>query len=120
VADSHGGGALDLPAGAVAISPALCVDLTYPTARTWFRNVVGTSKVTVGVAYAGTRTATRPRWTAQLVGTSSAWRLSGDIDVRPQIGGIAFGWRQVAFVFVADRAGGARIDDFFVDPRFSR
>jgi hypothetical protein len=118
VADTHGGNALDLPAGAVAVSPAMCVNLSYPTARTWFRNVTGKSKVTVGVAYAGTRTATKPRWVGKLEGKTSAWALSGDFDVRPEIAGRTDGWRQVAFVFVSDKAGGARIDDFFVDPRF--
>jgi hypothetical protein len=118
VADSHGGAALDLPAGAVAVSPAMCVDLTYPTARTWLRNVTGKANVTIGVAYAATKTATKPRWVAKLQPKSTAWALSGDFDVRPEIGGKAYGWRQVAFVFVADKAGGARVDDFFVDPRF--
>ena len=120
VDDSHGGAALDLPAGAVAVSPAMCVDLTYPTARTWFRNVTGKAKVTLGVAYAATRTATQPRWVGKLDDKSAAWTLSKDFNVDPDIAGKASGWRHVAFVFVSDKGGDARIDDFFVDPRFSR
>jgi hypothetical protein len=120
VAETHNGGALNLPAGAVAVSPAMCVDLTYPTARTWFRDVTGKSHLTIGVAYAGTKTATKPRWVGKLDANTASWAPSKDFDVRPEIGGKAYGWRQVAFVFVADKAGGARIDDFFVDPRSSR
>jgi len=120
VADTHRGGALNLPSGAVAVSPAMCVDLTYPTARTWFRDVTSKSHVTIGVAYAGTKTATKPRWVGKLDANTATWALSNDFDVRPEIGGKASGWRQVAFVFVSDKAGGARIDDFFVDPRSIR
>ncbi|HEY7073876.1 MAG TPA: hypothetical protein VH418_00840 [Solirubrobacteraceae bacterium] len=118
VADSHDGDALDLPAGSVAVSPAMCVDLSYPTARMWARNVSGKANVNVGVAYAGTKTATAPHWVGGLKPASSAWTLSKDFAVQPQTAGKADGWRMVAFVFVADKGGDARIDDFYVDPRF--
>jgi hypothetical protein len=118
VPDSHDGEALELPAGSVAVSPAMCVDLTYPTARMWARNVRGKAKVTVGVAYAGTKTARAPHWVGDLKPASSDWSLSHDFKVEPQTAGKKSGWRLVAFVFVADKAGDARIDDLFVDPRF--
>ncbi len=51
---SGAGGVLDLPSGAVAISPPVCVTLQYPTARVWVRNVKGAEGVAVGLAYAGT------------------------------------------------------------------
>jgi hypothetical protein len=120
VADSHSGEALNLPAGSVAVSPAMCVDLDYPTARLWLRADDGHPKVTVGVAYAGTKTATRPHWVGGLDAKSAAWQLSHDFAVHPDLAGKKSGWREVAFVFVAGKDGDARIDDFFVDPRFTR
>ena len=119
VADSHAGQALDLPAGSVAVSPAMCVDLDYPTARLWLRAQSRHTKVTVGVAYAGTKTATKPHWVGDLDAKSAAWQLSHDFAVHPDLAGKKSGWREVAFVFVADKDGGARIDDLYVDPRFS-
>jgi hypothetical protein len=118
--DSHDGNALDLPAGSVAVSPAMCVDLSYPTARVWVRNAAGKANVTVGVAYAGTKTATVPHWVGAVKPASSAWSLSKDLAVQPQTAGKSGGWRLVAFVFVADKGGDARIDDFYVDPRSTR
>jgi hypothetical protein len=120
VEDSHDGAALDLPAGSVAVSPAMCVDLTYPTARMWSRNAAGKAKVTVGVAYAGTKTATTPHWVGDLTPAAKGWSLSKDFHVEPQTAGKNDGWRLVAFVFVADKGGEARIDDVFVDPRSTR
>src|ERR1700733_8223913 len=35
--DGSTGQALDMPSGAVAVSPPVCVTLQYPTARTWVR-----------------------------------------------------------------------------------
>jgi hypothetical protein len=119
VAEGHAGAALSLPAGSVAVSPAMCVDLDYPTARMWLRGETGHPKVTVGVAYAGTKTATRPHWVGGLDAKPGAWQLSHDFAVHPDLAGKASGWRQVAFVFVADKGGNAQIDDFYVDPRLS-
>jgi hypothetical protein len=39
--DGSTGGILDLPSGAVAVSPVTCVTLLYPTARMYVRNVKG-------------------------------------------------------------------------------
>ena len=47
---------LDLPSGSQAVSPTICVDNTYPTARTEVRNVIGAEGVQFYVSYAGTKT----------------------------------------------------------------
>ena len=52
-ADGRTGTVLELPSGAVAISPPICVTSGYPTARTMVRNVVGSEGVFVSVSYAG-------------------------------------------------------------------
>jgi hypothetical protein len=60
-ADGTTDSVLDLPTGAVAISPTLCVDLDYPTARAMIRKVVGDGDVAVSVMYDAGKTAQVPR-----------------------------------------------------------
>ncbi len=117
------GGALDLPSGAVAVSPPVCVTLLYPTARVWVRNVKGGEDVSVGVgvAYANTKTATNPKNVGQVHGQQNSWTLSEPFNVQPQIAGSVEETREVRFVFVA----GGRTSDFqlsglYVDPRMRR
>jgi len=112
------GGVLNLPSGARAVSPTVCVTLQYPTARVWVRSVRGAAAVTVGVAYAGTPTATNPQAVGQLHGQQGSWTLSEPFNLEPQIAGSGEGPREVRFVFVA----GGLISDFqlyglWVDPR---
>lgn len=112
------GGVLDLPSGAVAISPPVCVTLQYPTARVWVRDVKGSEGVTTAVAYLGTRfTVTTPQSVGQVHGQQTSWTLSNPINVQPQIGSGSEGTREARFVFLA----GGRTSDFqlsglWVDP----
>jgi hypothetical protein len=39
--DGTTGGALYMPSGSTAVSPVMCVDMTYPTARLWARTLSG-------------------------------------------------------------------------------
>jgi hypothetical protein len=112
------GGVLNLPSGARAVSPPVCVTLQYPTARIWVRNVRGSEGVTVAVAYAGTPSATNPKTVGQVHGQQSNWTLSEPFNLQPQTAGSGEGPREVRFVFVA----GGLISDFqlsglWVDPR---
>lgn len=112
---------LDLPSGAVAVSPTVCVDISYPTARLWTRTVRGGGAVAVAVAYQDTRTQFRPQLVDALTSRFSGWTLSHDIRIRPQIAGRDSGWRRVAFVFAAGgRSSEFQLDDLYVDPRMSR
>jgi len=81
------GGVLNLPSGSRAVSPPVCVTLQYQTARVWVRNVRGAAAVTVGVAYAGTPTATNPKAVGQVHGQQSSWTLSEPFNLEPQIAG---------------------------------
>jgi hypothetical protein len=124
-ASQHGGtpgSVLDLPGGAVAVSPTVCVDLNYPTARLWSRSVRGGGFVAVAVAYQETRTQYRPRLVDVLQSRGLGWTLSRDIRIRPQLAGRDSGWRRVAFVFAAvgGRSSEFQLDDLYVDPRMSR
>jgi hypothetical protein len=112
------GGVLNLPSGALAISPPVCVTLQYPAARVWVRDVKGSEGVAVAVAYTGTKTATQPQNIGQVHGQQTEWTLSNPINVQPQIAGPNEGPRQARFVFLA----GGRTSDFqlsglWVDPR---
>jgi hypothetical protein len=112
------GGVLNLPSGSTAVSPPVCVTLQYPTARVWVRDVKGAEGVAVGVAYAGTPTATTPKNVGQVHGQQNSWTLSDPINLQPQSTGPNEETRQVRFVLVA----GGQTSDFqlyglYVDPR---
>ncbi len=112
------GGVLDLPSGAVAVSPPVCVTLEYPTARVFVRDVKGAEGVAVGLAYAGTnRTVASPQNVGQVHGQQTEWTLSNPINVQPQIAGSQEGTREARFVFTA----GGNTSEFqlyglYVDP----
>jgi hypothetical protein len=117
--DASTGGILDLPSGAVAVSPPVCVTLLYPTARMYVRNVKGAEGVSVGMAYAGTnRTVSLPQNVGQVHGAHNDWTASSPINVQPQIAGPAESTREARFVF---KAGGKtsefQLYDVYVDPR---
>jgi hypothetical protein len=113
--DGSQGSVLDLPSGASALSPAICVTSDYPVARTIVRNVVGAEGVQFYVSYEGTNTWLNPRNTGQVHGQQSNWTLSDPVNLQPTV---AAGWQIVRFKFVA---GGQHSDfqiyDFYVDPR---
>jgi hypothetical protein len=112
LADGTTGSVLDLPAGSSAVSPAMCVDGSYPIARmvtrtlgaapsnatTFYTSVVGTGWRSGGMPVLGT----------------PAWAVSPPDNVAP--GGA--GAEQVQFTFVAGtRAADLQIYNFWVDPR---
>ena len=115
------GGVLDLPSGAVAVSPPVCVTLQYPTARVWVRDLKGAEGVAVGLAYAGTsRTVASPQNVGQVHGQRTEWTVSNPINVQPQIAGSQEGTREARFVFTA----GGNTSEFqlyglWVDPRMN-
>ncbi|MEA2216293.1 MAG: hypothetical protein QOK19_1854 [Solirubrobacteraceae bacterium] len=121
--DGSQGGVLDLPSGAVAISPPVCVTLQYPTARTWVEALQSSGSVTASVVYgAGTG---KQGGAALNVGSisgrgGSGWNLSQPFNLEPQLAGNEEGVRSARFVY---SAGGSRRADFhvfglYVDPRF--
>jgi hypothetical protein len=113
---------LSLPTGAVAVSPTMCVDLDYPSARVWVRNVVGDGNVNVSVIYDAGKSAQVPHAVGNFHGNKQkTWGLSNDVKIQPQLAGKQAGWRRVAFVLIAGgKSSEFRIDDFSVDPRMVR
>jgi hypothetical protein len=115
------GGSLYMPSGSMAVSPVMCVDMTYPTARMWAQTLGGDGDVRFSVSYAGTKTELNPQDVGHFHGDRNRWRLSGDIHIKPELAGKGFGWRRVAFVLTAGgKSGQFQIDDIYVDPRMSR
>jgi hypothetical protein len=115
--DEDGDGALSLPAGSIATSPAMCIDLNYPTARFHVRNEAEDGDFEVQVMYVDHKKAYKPHKVKKLKGRRG-WAATEDIKIDPERGGKEAGWRRVAFRFVADEhKGDFRIDNLYVDPR---
>jgi hypothetical protein len=116
--DGTTGGVLDLPSGAEAISPPVCVTLHYPTARVWALDAEGSGGVAVSVAYAGSRTESKAKTVAQLHGEGGSWTSSGAFNVQPQIAGHEEGTREVRFIFLAGgKSSDTQLFGLYVDPR---
>jgi hypothetical protein len=114
-ADGSRGGVLDLPSGAQATSPPLCITSDYPRSRLFVRNVAGAEGVSFNVSYLRNGVWTAPQSTGQAKGDKSAWTLSNGMNIKPSN---APGWQQARFTLVA---GGTKsrfqVDDFWVDPK---
>jgi hypothetical protein len=118
--DGSSGGVLDLPRGAVAISPPVCVTLQYPTARAWVQTVDGSGGLSVGVYYAGVKHGAARAEHVALLGSEEdgAWGLSDPFAVKPELAGSEEGVREVRFVFAnLGWHGDFRLSGLYVDPR---
>ncbi len=140
VIQSDKGQSLQLPKGASAISPSMCLDLNFPHFRMYHKvvkpkygllgNVIGLvlgdaddAEIKVDVVY---HEIAHPVWTEmkkfdgkQGVSAGSGWRLSDKIDLKPELGGSEPGARQAALRFTvvdADRNESFLLDDVYVDP----
>jgi hypothetical protein len=114
--DGQSGSVLDLPSGAVAVSPPICVTSDYPTARTLVRNVVGAEGVQFYVSYQGTQTWEQPQNTGQLHGQKNGWTVSNPVNLQPDHHTV--GWQIVRFAFVAGgKTSDFQVYNFYVDPR---
>jgi len=110
--DGSKGNVLDLPSGATAVSPPMCVDNTYPTARAMERTVAGgNAGVTVSVTYSVTGTTN----IGDFKGGPGAWSPSKTVNIQstdlttPQLA-------QFTFVGKSNKSD-YQLYDFYVDPR---
>jgi hypothetical protein len=114
--DGQTGQVLDLPAGAQAVSPDVCVSSDYPTARTMVQSDA-TAVLDYAVAYAGTKAwDKKPKPLGQITGAGAGWTASDPFAVNP---GTQPGWQLVRFTFESNGKNGsdAQLYDFYVDPR---
>jgi hypothetical protein len=111
------GGALELPSGAKAVSPGMCVTLAYPTARAWASGANGARGVNVFVSYSGTASAITPQEVERIKSKHGTWTL-GEFSVQPSLAGKEEAPREVRFIFEgAGKKGETELFDVYVDPR---
>jgi hypothetical protein len=113
-ADGTTGAVLDLPSGAQAVSPTICVTSAYPTARTMVRDVAGSEGVFVSVSYAGAKNQS----VGQVHGQQSSWALSTAVNIHSAP---ITGKQPVQFTFVGGgKTSEFQIYNFYLDPRMCR
>ncbi len=113
--DGSEGSVLDLPAGATAVSPPVCLTNLDPTARAMVQDLAGSAGVDIRVTYL--RAHGTNRSTGNLKGRRSGkWALSRTVRIHPSS---TSGWQLARFTFIARGGHSAhyRLYDFYVDPR---
>lgn len=109
------GEVLDIPSGAQAVSPPMCVQSDYPNARMMIDEIVGHAGVTVLASYAGAAAPVNAGTVHDQ--TLGAWSMSGQLHTHP---GTLAGWQLVQFTLMPGGASGeSRIYNFCVDPRMT-
>ncbi|MGN6867881.1 MAG: hypothetical protein ACTHMY_05685 [Solirubrobacteraceae bacterium] len=117
LADGSTGTVLDLPAGATAVSPPMCVSAAYPKARAQVRDVVGGNSVRLFVQYTNTPSWLKPIGAGTLAGQTQ-WVNSQPLDLHP---GNLYGWQQEVFTLTGGPKGtDAQVYNFYVDPHSFR
>ena len=117
LANGSSGAVLDLPSGAQAVSPTICVTNEYPFARFVESQVKGTEGVNFYVSYL-TQQGWTSRYGGQVHGKSNSWTLSERVLMQPSKTG---GWQLAQIILT----GGGKSNDFqvynlYVDPYVRR
>jgi hypothetical protein len=118
LSDGTTGGVLDLPSGANALSPIVCVNSSYPDARMLVNDVSGDEGVEVDVSYLN-MDSWIPSWTqpvdlGAVNGGQSTWALSDPVDLPTPADD---GWQLARFTFAAGGTSSEfQIYDFYLDP----
>ena len=114
LANGQLGRVLDLPSGATAVSPTMCVNNGYQAARTYVRDIAGNAGVSVAVSYRGSGTAA----VDQINVAGTGWGRSAPFSVFPSD---RSGWQHVTFTLTAAGTGSEyQISNLWVDPRQMR
>ena len=108
--DGTKGDMLQLPSGAKAVSPVMCVTNAYSSARAMVKAVSGTGGVAVSATYAA-------NWrgsgavsvsTGTLSRSGAAWSASSVVKITPLSSG---GWQYATFTLTAGGPGEYRLDN---------
>ena len=120
LADGSTGLVLDLPSGATAVSPDVCVNSDYPTARAMVNDVAGDGEVRFSAAYdrPGDGAARDKRRGAHWLTSSdegAGWSLSPSVELHPPKG---TDWTIAHFRFSSSGSDDSdfQLYDFYVDP----
>jgi hypothetical protein len=113
LADGSAGTALDLPSGAQAVSPMICVTSDDPDARAIVRDVAGSGGLSMTISYG-----TKDKNTGNLKASGATWGLTAtaNLHTNPISGGVP------AQLTLTSSGKGTeeQVYDLEVDPRFSR
>jgi hypothetical protein len=113
LADGSTGTVLDLPAGATAVSPPMCVSAAYPSARAQVRDMVGAPSIHLFVQYTNTPSWEKPAAVGVFAGKAD-WVDSQPLNLHP---GKLYGWQQEVFTLTGgDKGSDAQVYNFYVDP----
>jgi hypothetical protein len=114
VTGSVGSYSLQVPKGAVALSPSTCVTAAYPSLRLFTRTSTPGTKLTVSVVYPkGARTVTVP---VAVVYPGTSWQPTSPISTGATMAGLLDGPTANMSIQFATSLGSAQIDDIFIDP----
>lgn len=113
LADGSTGTVLELPPGSQAVSPAMCVDSDFPTARVSVLQKSNGPGTHVYVAYTGDKSGGQ---SSGVINGGSTWGVSRAIQLHA---GNLSGWQEAQYTFSAPTNGGnVELYDLYVDPRF--
>jgi hypothetical protein len=116
--DGTTGQVLDLPSGSKAVAPISCITSSFPTFRTFVRDVHGSEGVFFYVSYAGASSWSNPKNTGQFHGAGTAWSLSGGVNLQPTN---QTGWQPVQITFIpGGKTSDFQVYDAELDPRMKR
>jgi hypothetical protein len=113
LAEGSAGTVLDLPSGAQAVSPTICVTSDDPDARAVVRDVAGAGGLSVTVSYGA-----KDKHTGNLKASGSTWGLTAtaNLHTNPIVGGVP-----VTLTLTPSGKGTEeQVYDLEVDPRFGR
>jgi hypothetical protein len=113
LANGSTGTVLDLPSGAQAVSPTICVTSDDPDARAIVRGVAGAGGLSMTVSYG-----TKDKHTGNLNASGATWGLTAtaNLHTNPIAGGVP-----VQLTLTSSAKGTEeQVYDLEVDPRFSR
>jgi hypothetical protein len=106
---------LQLPAGASAVSPAVCIAAAHPAVRFFVRNTGSlASQLTVDVLFAGPDGTPQSLRIGRLTATAS-WRPSPVLPIGVNLLS-PLGTQQIRLRFGAGQSGSWSVDDVYLDP----
>jgi hypothetical protein len=118
-AASAAGGAMSLPAGSSALSPANCTSIYHPTLRLFVLNTgSSSSRLTVEALYPGLLGGVQTAKIGELTGSSS-WSPSPALSIQGVnlLATLSLGRTAIAFRFIpADDTGNWSISSVYLDP----
>lgn len=117
--DGTKGAVLDLPSGAKAVSPTMCVTSAYSSARAMVRNVAGTAGIAVSAKYVSSAASTGSTVSAGTFTVSgTAWAPSSVLSIAPPA---SSGWQSATFTLTASGTKSEyQLYDLYVDPKMRK